>query len=383
VALIFAEDTSAGLAPPAALGARAAHFGAFVAGSTWTAALLTSALAALPPQPPHAPPRPLVALAMQGVSHAAFPVRSAADNRLDGGNDGNDDDDDGDDDDASAPFVVFSGGKLEYRKGQDVVIAAFRRFRDAHAGAAGAGGIVLAAAWHTEYPEFISGLDAARHVSAPPPALTAAADGAAFAQGVAAWLEANGVPRPAQRVLRGPLRESDVAAALAGSHVALFPSRAESGTNLFAAQALAMGVPTALTDATGHADLVAAFCKTGANANANANANATPAPLLCAPLRRGAALGAPPRAAAARFRGTAGWVEPHVQEAAEALEAAWRAHVTRRRRRRGGGGGGDDDADALAAAARAGRVAFTWDAWYANVSAAMEAAVAAARPEAA
>jgi glycosyltransferase involved in cell wall biosynthesis len=347
VAIVFAEDTSSGLAPPAALAPRAAHFHALVAGSTWTQRLLTSALATLPPSSPV----PIVALAIQGVSEAAFPVRSSEENV--------ENDDDDDDDDEAAPFVVFSGGKLEYRKAQDVVIAAFRRFRGAHPGAAR---IVLAAAWHTEYPEFILGLDAARHVSAPPRSVTAAPDGAAFAAGVAAWLAENGVPRAAQRVLAGPLSESAVAAAMAAAHVTLFPSRAESGTNLFAAQALAMGVPTALTDAAGHADLVAAF-------------SAAP-PLLCIPLRRSTPLNATSATTTARrFRGVDGWVEPDVAEAAEALEAAWHAHHARRRLRRSGNGDGDGT-DALAAAARAARGAFTWDAWYANLTAAVEAAAA-------
>uniref|UniRef100_A0ACD5GTC9 Uncharacterized protein n=1 Tax=Desertifilum tharense IPPAS B-1220 TaxID=1781255 RepID=A0ACD5GTC9_9CYAN len=39
-------------------------------------------------------------------------------------------------------FVIFSGGKLEYRKGQDIVIAAFKRFQQRHPEA------LLMTAWH-------------------------------------------------------------------------------------------------------------------------------------------------------------------------------------------------------------------------------------------
>ena len=35
-------------------------------------------------------------------------------------------------------FVVFSGGKLEYRKGQDLVVKAFRTFQQRHRGGAAA-----------------------------------------------------------------------------------------------------------------------------------------------------------------------------------------------------------------------------------------------------
>lgn len=50
--------------------------------------------------------------------------------------------------------------------------------------------------------------------------------------------------------------ERDLAATLQDVHVAMFLSRAESGTNLFATQALAMGVPTIISNNTGHQDLV-------------------------------------------------------------------------------------------------------------------------------
>jgi hypothetical protein len=50
--------------------------------------------------------------------------------------------------------------------------------------------------------------------------------------------------------------EAEVARTLRDVHVAVFPNRAESGTNLFATQALAVGVPTVLSNNTGHGDLL-------------------------------------------------------------------------------------------------------------------------------
>ncbi len=44
-------------------------------------------------------------------------------------------------------FVVFSGGKLEYRKGQDLVLAAFRQFQARHPEA------LLMAAWQSPHAE--------------------------------------------------------------------------------------------------------------------------------------------------------------------------------------------------------------------------------------
>ena len=44
-------------------------------------------------------------------------------------------------------FVVFSGGKLEFRKGQDIVLAAFKRFHAKHSEA------LLVAMWGNPWPE--------------------------------------------------------------------------------------------------------------------------------------------------------------------------------------------------------------------------------------
>ena len=280
VALLFFEDTS-GLAPE-----RLAHFTALVAGSSWTRDVLLAV------QPP-----PRVVLALQGVDGAVFATRQAQPQLVDGA------------------FRVFSGGKLEYRKGQDVVIAAFKRLLAACPGA------VLVAAWHTDYPELAQGLKLAGHVTELPVGSLGEAE-------MLGWLAANGVPHTAVRLL-GAVDAHAVAAAMADCHVAIFPSRAESGTNLFAAQALASGVPSVLTGGTGHADLVDAFAD------------------LCWVMRRGAEV----RDAARR-----GWVEPDVDEAAEMLLQAWVAA------KRG------LDAEAIAEAARRGAERMTWRGWFANAS---------------
>jgi glycosyltransferase involved in cell wall biosynthesis len=280
VALLFFEDVS-GLAPE-----RLAHFTALVAGSSWTRDVLLAT-----------PSAPRVVLALQGVDGAVFPVRQAQPQ-------------------LAGAFHVFSGGKLEYRKGQDVVIAAFRRLLAACPEA------VLVAAWHTDYPELAQALAQAGHVSKLPERLGE--------EEMLAWLAANGVPRTAVRLL-GALDAQAVARAMADCHFAIFPSRAESGTNLFAAQALASGVPSVLTGGTGHADLIDVFAD------------------LCWVMRRGVEM----RDAARR-----GWVEPDVDEAADMLLQAWEAA------KRG------LDGAALAAAARRGAARLTWRGWFANASAA-------------
>ena len=50
--------------------------------------------------------------------------------------------------------------------------------------------------------------------------------------------------------------ERDLARTLDHVHAAVFTSRAESGTNLFATQTLGMGIPTLVSNNTGHTELV-------------------------------------------------------------------------------------------------------------------------------
>ena len=183
-------------------------------------------------------------------------------------------------------FVIFSGGKLEYRKGQDIVAAAFRKFRERHPEA------LLVTAWHNTWPHLITDLDLAGHVSGIPAVSN-------HSLRVADWLADNGIPRDAvadigcqpNAVMGSIVREADVA---------LFTNRCEGGTNLVAMECMAAGVPTIVSDNTGHRDLVA----TGG----------------CLALRAQGAVPTPSKF----FRATEGWGETSVDEAVEALELIWR-----------------------------------------------------------
>jgi glycosyltransferase involved in cell wall biosynthesis len=117
-------------------------------------------------------------------------------------------------------FLIFSGGKSEPRKGQDIVVAAFRIFAGRHPEA------MLVTAWHTYWPELARGMDL---------------DLSAFSGRV---IDVGQLPNG---VMAPIYRECDVA---------LFPNRAEGGTNLVAMECLACGVPTILSDNTGHRDLL-------------------------------------------------------------------------------------------------------------------------------
>ncbi len=181
-------------------------------------------------------------------------------------------------------FVVFSGGKLEYRKGQDLVIAAFREFRARHPEA------LLLTAWHNPWPQTIIGLDTAGLVRG----LPAVDERGRLALGP--WLATNGLGADAVLDL-GALPNQQIAQAVREADVALFPNRCEGGTNLVAMEAMACGVPTILSANTGHLDLL----------------QLTDAAL---PLTRQQ----PVRGRCPLYRGTEGWGESDVAEIVARLE---------------------------------------------------------------
>ncbi|MFM7690188.1 MAG: glycosyltransferase family 4 protein, partial [Alphaproteobacteria bacterium] len=198
-----------------ALGAKAretlAPHAAIIAGSSWNAEVLRA----------HGVPK--VELVLQGIDPALFhpaPRRGLF----------------------PARFVVFSGGKLEARKGQDNVIAAWRIFAARHPDA------LLISAWHNHWPESARSIDASRR-AAP---LTFRADGAPDS---AAWVAANGIGAE-QFLDLGIVPNALLPAILREADAALFPNRCEGGTNLVAMEAMACGVPCILSANTGHLDLL-------------------------------------------------------------------------------------------------------------------------------
>jgi len=204
---IFFERETLG---PKAREALAPH-AAIIAGSSWNAAVLRA----------HGVPR--VELVLQGIDHALFhpaPRRGLFPGR----------------------FVVFSGGKLEARKGQDNVIAAWRIFATRHPDA------LLISAWHNHWPDGARGIDASRR-AAP---LPFRADGT---PDISAWVAANGI-RADQFLDLGVVPNALLAPILREADAAIFPNRCEGGTNLVAMEAMACGVPSILSANTGHLDLL-------------------------------------------------------------------------------------------------------------------------------
>lgn len=178
-------------------------------------------------------------------------------------------------------FVIFSGGKPEIRKGQDLVLLAFRAFVQRHPEA------LLLTAWHSPWPESARSLNGN-------PALAPAVFKPDGRFDVLRWAADNGVPSD-KIIDLGHVPNADMARILREADVGLFPNRGEGGTNLVAMECMACGVPAILSANTGHLDIME--------------------PGNCYPLTRQGPV-------AADFP-TDGWGESDVEEILAALESAW------------------------------------------------------------
>lgn len=189
-------------------------------------------------------------------------------------------------------FLIFSGGKLEFRKGQDLVLLAFKAFRERHPEA------MLVTAWHSPWP----GLAKTVQVSDRVPPVPFKQD--SNRPDTKLWARQMGIP-PEAMVDLGAVPNPQMPPILREMDVALFPNRCEPGTNLVAMEAMACGVPCILSRNTGHLDIVGEDD--------------------CYALRRQTPV---PR----DLGGWDGWGESDVEEIVEALEQVWRNRAEARRR---------------------------------------------------
>lgn len=139
-------------------------------------------------------------------------------------------------------FVIFSGGKLEFRKGQDIVLAAFKAFYQKYPDS------VLMTAWHNPWPAITQDLVNSPFGFGAPNITDNQLD-------IAQWCARSGLPADAF-IHIGATPNALMPQVYAKADIALFPNRAEGGTNLVAMEVMAAGVPTILSANTGHLDLI-------------------------------------------------------------------------------------------------------------------------------
>ena len=140
-------------------------------------------------------------------------------------------------------FVIYSAGKLEYRKGQDIVLAAFRRFQQRHPDS------LLITVWQNPWGQTVRDMAQSQFASAPP-----TFDRENNVQ-ITKWALENGIPEGSFIDL-GWIANARLPSILREADVALFPNRCEGGTNLAAMEAMATGVACILSANSGHLDLI-------------------------------------------------------------------------------------------------------------------------------
>ncbi|MBT0963459.1 glycosyltransferase [Denitromonas iodatirespirans] len=139
-------------------------------------------------------------------------------------------------------FAIFCSGPLSYRKGHDLLLAAFRVFHQRHPEA------LLVCAWGQSPPEAPDELAASLHIDGCPGVV----DGMLQ---LAPWLARNGVA-PAAVVDLGRVPHGQMPGILRECDLAVFPGRATHGIPRAVMEALACGLPAVLSANTGHLDLL-------------------------------------------------------------------------------------------------------------------------------
>ncbi|MDK9717038.1 MAG: glycosyltransferase [Trichlorobacter sp.] len=140
-------------------------------------------------------------------------------------------------------FIVFSGGKFELRKSQDVVIAATKVMMERHSD------VWLSCAWHNQWPHSIATMSGTPYID------FEMDEGLACDDLLRATLVRNRIAIERvmvhQMACNNAMREIYLQ-----SDIGLFPNRCEGGNNMVMSEYMACGRTVIASDKTGHADVI-------------------------------------------------------------------------------------------------------------------------------
>jgi glycosyltransferase involved in cell wall biosynthesis len=139
-------------------------------------------------------------------------------------------------------FVVFSGGKFEFRKAQDVVLRACKVLQDRHRD------VLLVTAWFNFWPQAMRTMVQSPHILFAP-------RGGDYHSILHDVLGDNGIDL--RRVINlSPLSNVHMPQVYQNTDVGLFPNRCEAGTNLVLMEYMACGKAAIATAGTGQGDIL-------------------------------------------------------------------------------------------------------------------------------
>jgi glycosyltransferase involved in cell wall biosynthesis len=141
-------------------------------------------------------------------------------------------------------FVIFSGGKFEFRKGQDVVIKAFRILQEKY------DDVMLVNSWFNGWPESMAAMSYSPHIN-----FNLNARYKQWTDLVNHILNDNGIDL--ERVITLPAYSNLMMAKIyQNTDIGLFPNRCEGGTNLVLMEYMACGKPVIASYSSGHRDII-------------------------------------------------------------------------------------------------------------------------------
>ncbi len=139
-------------------------------------------------------------------------------------------------------FVVFSGGKFEIRKGQDIVIKAYKVLQDRHKD------VVLVNSWFNSWADSMKTMAASPHIKFD----ITSGDYVTIMNKI---LQDNGIDL--ERVITLVPRPNALMARIyKNTDIGLFPNRCEGGTNLVLMEYMACGKPVIASYSSGHKDVI-------------------------------------------------------------------------------------------------------------------------------
>ena len=139
-------------------------------------------------------------------------------------------------------FVIFSGGKFEFRKGQDIVLRAFKIFSDRHSDA------ILVNSWVNQWDFSLNTMFASCLIDF-------CFDSKDYVGSMNRLYQLNGIDP--EKVITLSIKPSHLLSYIfKNSDIGLFPNRCEGGTNLMLMEYMACGKPVIATSKTGHSDIV-------------------------------------------------------------------------------------------------------------------------------
>jgi len=139
-------------------------------------------------------------------------------------------------------FVIFSGGKFELRKGQDLVIRAFRHLQQKYKD------VLLVTSWYNIWQHSLQTMESS-------PYIKFKTEGKDFNTFMNSLLAMNGIS-PESVIILPPKANITMPKIYKNTDIGLFPNRCEGGTNLVLMEYMACGKPVIGSFSSGHKDIL-------------------------------------------------------------------------------------------------------------------------------